>query len=77
MKVDFYRRPATGGDYSYLAVPGGQAIPDEATSLDWETLHADRELDEHDYGMLGMSADDLQTQISQKGYAISSVKNLA
>lgn len=77
MKVDFYRRPATGGDYAYLAVPSGQVIPNEATSLDWETVHSDRELDEQDYGMIGVGAEDLQEQINRKGYAISSVKNTA
>lgn len=77
MKMDFYKRPATGGDYAYLAVPSGQVIPDEATSLDWETVHSDRELDEQDYGMIGVGPDDVQEQIAKKGYAISSVKNIA
>lgn len=73
MKVDLYKRPDTDGDFSYLAVPSGRVIPDEATSLDWETVRQDEELRPDELALLDVSADELQQQIDRKGYAISSV----
>ena len=37
MRVDIYRRAESGHRYSYLAVPEGRVIPEEATNTDWET----------------------------------------
>lgn len=75
MKLDIYRRPENEGKYSYLAVPEGRPIPEEATNIDWETAEQNVDLDEDHEAVIGLSADDAQEQISMKGYAITSVKN--
>lgn len=75
MKLDIYKRPETEGKYSYLAVPEGRPIPEEATNIDWETAEQNIDLDEDHEAALGLSADDALEQISAKGYAITSVKN--
>ena len=75
MKVDVYKRPEPGGIYSYLAVPEGRPIPNEATAIDWETAEHNIDLDENNEPVLGLPARDALEQIQAKGYAISSVKN--
>lgn len=75
MKVDVYKRPDQGGLYSYLAVPEGRPIPNEATNIDWETAESNIDLDPNNESVLGLSADDALEQINAKGYAISSVQN--
>ena len=73
MRVDIYRRAEHKGMFSYLAVPEGKRIPEEATNTDWEVEAQRVEVDE--------AADELQryriatplAQISAKGYAITSV----
>lgn len=75
MKVDVYKRPDQGGMYSYLAVPEGKPIPNEATNVDWETAENNVDLDHDNEAVLGLSADDAFAQINAKGYAISSVHN--
>lgn len=75
MKVDVYKRPEREGLYSYLAVPEGRPIPDEATNIDWETAENSIDLDENNEPVHGLSADDALSQISAKGYAISSVQS--
>lgn len=72
MKVDVYKRPEQQGLYSYLAVPEGRPIPNEATNIDWETAENSVDLDPDNEPVLGLSADDALEQINQKGYAISS-----
>jgi hypothetical protein len=72
MKVDVYKRPEQQGLYSYLAVPEGRPIPNEATNTDWETAEHNIDLDPDNEPVLGLSADDAMEQISSKGYAISS-----
>lgn len=75
MKVDVYKRPDQGGLYSYLAVPEGRPIPNEATAVDWETAENNVDLDPDNEPLLGFSAEDALAQIDAKGYAISSVRN--
>lgn len=75
MKVDVYKRPDQGGLYSYLAVPEGRPIPNEATNIDWETAESNIDLDADNEPVLGLSAEDALAQINAKGYAISSVQN--
>ncbi|KIF83214.1 DUF6139 family protein [Noviherbaspirillum autotrophicum] len=75
MKVDVYKRPEQAGMYSYLAVPEGRPIPQEATNIDWETAEHNVDLDQDNEPLLGLTADDALQQISDKGYAISSVHN--
>ena len=36
MRLDIYRRPEHDGIFSYLAVPEGKPIPQEAINTDWE-----------------------------------------
>ena len=75
MKVDVYKRPEREGLYSYLAVPEGRPIPEEATNTDWETSENSIDLDEDNEAVLGLSAEDALSQISAKGYAISHTQN--
>ncbi len=79
MRVDIYRRPEISGQYSYLAVPQGKPIPDEATNTDWEAAQRDLDLESlegNDEEATGLFFNDAFQQISDKGYAISSVKRL-
>lgn len=75
MKVDVYKRPEHEGLYTYLAVPEGRPIPQEATNTDWETAENNVDLDQDNEPVLGLTADDAMQQISNKGYAISSIQN--
>ncbi len=76
MRVDIYRRPETGGQFSYLAVPEGKIIPNEATSVDWESAERSVELEESVDRLPQFSIDDPVEQITSKGYAITSVRTL-
>lgn len=76
MRVDIYRRPEQRGRFSYLAVPEGRTIPDEAINTDWQAELRGMEVGEDaellaDYGM-----PEAVPQLQEKGYAITSVKNL-
>jgi hypothetical protein len=73
MKVDVYKRPQPQGSFSYLAVPNGEPIPDEATNVDWETVSNDFDLDHDQEALSSMAIDNPQGQIAAKGYAISSL----
>jgi hypothetical protein len=75
MKVDVYKRPENGGHFSYLAVPEGRPIPNEATAIDWETAEHNVDLDENNQPVDGLNAMDALSQIETKGYAISSNQN--
>lgn len=75
MKVDVYKRPENQGKYSYLAVPEGRPIPNEATAIDWETAEQNIDLDDNNETVVGLSSEDALEQISQKGYAISSSRD--
>lgn len=76
MKIDLYRRPEVDGQYSYLAVPQGRPIPEEATNTDWETVKRDFDLERNDGEGTGLEFENATEQINQKGYAISSVRKL-
>ena len=76
MRVDIYRRPEPLGRFSYLAVPEGRVIPDEASNTDWQADLRGMEVGDaaellDDYGMPQAAE-----QMSEKGYAITSVKAL-
>lgn len=75
MKVDVYKRPEHNGHFSYLAVPEGRPIPNEATAIDWETAEHNVDLDENNEPVDGLNAMDALAQIESKGYAISSNQN--
>jgi hypothetical protein len=76
MRVDMFRRPEVSGQFSYLAVPQGRAIPEEAVNTDWEAMLQDVELAAGHAEAIGMEVDDAEQQIGDKGYAITSVTNL-
>ena len=73
MRLDIYRRPETGGKYSYLAVPETKAIPDEATNTDWEVEARAFDVDDDADNVPEYDIDNLTEQISEKGYAVTSV----
>ncbi len=75
MKVDVYKRPEQEGMFSYLAVPEGRPIPEEATNIDWETAENNIDLDHDNEPVHGLSAADVFAQIDAKGYAISSIQS--
>ena len=76
MRLDIYKRPENGGQYSYLAVPEGKEIPQEATNVDWETAKRSIDFDESDNELSEFAIDNPLHQINTKGYAITSIKNL-
>ena len=75
MRVDIYRRSESGHRYSYLAVPEGRVIPEEATNTDWETeargLEGGARAEQLDKYAIAR----LEQQINEKGYAITSVRD--
>jgi hypothetical protein len=76
MRVDIYRRPEHAGRYTYLAVPEGKQIPEEAISIDWETAERGVNVDDTVENLPQFAIDDPIEQISAKGYAITSVKSI-
>lgn len=76
MRLDIYRRPENGGRFSYLAVPEGRQIPDEATNVDWETAERSVDIDDSADQLTQFSIDEPMEQITSKGYAITSSKKL-
>lgn len=77
MRLDIYKRPENGGQFSYLAVPEGDVIPEEAISVDWETAQRSVDFDENKNELAQFAIDNPLQQINAKGYAITSVKNLS
>lgn len=76
MRLDIYRRSEQAGRFSYLAVPEGKTIPEEAVSTDWEQAERGVPLEDDDTALPQFAIDAPFEQISAKGYAITSVKNL-
>lgn len=76
MRLDIYRRPENGGKYTYLAVPEGKMIPEEATAMDWENAERGWNFNEDQDALPEFKIEDPVEQISSKGYAITSVKSL-
>lgn len=75
MRLDLYRRPETGGQYSYLAVLAGKPIPDEAINTDWEIEARGVDVSDEDDAIPKYAIDHPFQQIGSKGYAITSLKN--
>lgn len=75
MRVDIYRRCESGQRYSYLAVPEGRLIPEEATNTDWETEARGLEGGARAEQLNKYAIARLEQQISEKGYAITSVRD--
>lgn len=75
MRVDIYRRPEPEHKLSYLVVPEGRVIPEEATNVDWVSDKRGAILDESNGGWPELGIDDPEGQIQEKGYAITSVSH--
>jgi len=75
MNVDIYRRPEPGDRFSYLLVPHGQPIPEEATSAEWQLRKQEVRIDDHAQHLDDIEIDAPRRQIDEKGYAITSVYN--
>ncbi|MDB5992694.1 MAG: hypothetical protein JWQ10_4097 [Herbaspirillum sp.] len=71
MKVDVYKRLDGGNLHSYLAVPSGQIIPEEATNTDWEIDRRNVDLEPGHTPQSSLKPDDALQQIDEKGYAIT------
>jgi len=71
MRVDIFERSDAFGGKAYLAVPEGKAIPDEATDVEWETLQSAVETGDGTNVLANLDIDQVEEQISAKGYAIS------
>ncbi len=73
MRLDIYRRHEPEHKRSYLAVPAGQEIPQEATSTEWVAHARDTELDERAAEFVEYGIENPRKQIEEKGYAITSL----
>ena len=73
MRVDIYRRPESEHKLSYLVVPQGKVIPEEATSVDWLSDQKGADLDESTASWPELGIDAPGKQIREKGYAITGV----
>ena len=73
MHVDIYRRAETGTKFTYLLVPHGQLIPEEATNIDWALRQRDIPVDDAEHHLMPYEIDEPRQQIEEKGYAITSV----
>ena len=77
MRVDIYRRPEHAGHFSYLAVPEGKVIPEEAINTDWEQTDRGVVIEDDAKHMEYFAISNPLAQIELKGYAITSVKELS
>ena len=73
MNVDIYRRPEPANKFSYLIVPHGQPIPQEAVNAEWQLRKQDVHVDDWAEHLDGCEIDHPRAQIEEKGYAITSV----
>jgi hypothetical protein len=73
MKVDIYRRSEPKNKLTYLIVPSGQPIPEEATNIDWQARQQGVHVDETQDLLHPFEIDHPRAQIEEKGYAITSV----
>lgn len=73
MKVDIYRRAEAHNKFTYLIVPAGQAIPEEAVNTDWQARQQGVHVDETQDLLHPYEIDHPRAQIDEKGYAITSV----
>jgi hypothetical protein len=73
MRLDIYRRPENDGSFSYLAVPEAKNIPEEATNTDWQIEARAVEVDDNADQLPDFDIRNLNGQIAEKGYAMTSV----
>lgn len=76
MRLDIYRRAEHDGLFSYLAVPEGKPIPQEAISTDWQAASLALEVDDGADTLPDFHIERPHQQIGAKGYAITSVKHV-
>lgn len=76
MRLDLYRRPETSGRYSYLMVPEGRPIPEEANSIDWMSVSTGVEISDDAQSLSDYSIEHAFSQLDNKGYAITSTRYL-
>jgi len=74
MRLDIYRRAEHDGIFSYLAVPEGKPIPQEAINTDWTPAAQALEVDDNVQALPDFHIEGLTQQMGAKGYAITSVK---
>lgn len=75
MRVDIYRRPEPQHKLSYLVVPEGRVIPEEAINVDWVTEQRGADLNESESTWQELGIDEPKRQIREKGYAITGVQH--
>ncbi len=73
MRVDIYCRDEAQGKHSYLAVPEGKPIPQEAINTDWHPEARNVEVDDDRDDLSRYHIDQPLAQINAKGYAITGV----
>src|SRR3569832_1936091 len=76
MRLDIYKRPENGGHYLFLVVFVGKMILVVTMNVDWETAERSIDFIEDDDMLTQFSIEEPLEQISAKGYAITSIKNL-
>ncbi len=72
MRLDLYRRPEAGGQFSYLVVLAGKPIPEEANNTDWQIADRGLEISDEERSLPQFAIDEPFAQIGSKGYAITS-----
>jgi hypothetical protein len=75
MRVDIYRRPEPEHKRSYLVVPEGRVIPEEATNIDWVSDGRGIDLNEDQAAWPDLGIAEPERQIEEKGYAITGVQH--
>ena len=73
MRVDIYSREEAQGKHTYLAVPEGKPIPEEATNTDWHAEAQHVEVDDDRDDLSKYHIEQPLVQIGAKGYAITGV----
>ena len=74
MRLDLYKRPEAGGRYSYLVVPQGKRIPEEANSIDWQLAGEGIEISDEQQTLKDFLIEQTFSQLDSKGYAITSTR---
>ena len=72
MRLDIYRRAERGSLFSYLVVPEGKRIPEEAINTDWEMEARGLEMDVDAGELPRYAIENPSAQLNTKGYAITS-----
>lgn len=75
MRVDIYYRDEVQGKHSYLAVPEGQPIPEEAINTDWQVEAQRVEVDDDNDDLPDYHIANALAQIGDKGYAITALRD--